>query len=156
MLAALILSTLVQAAEEKPAIKVFVLAGDDNVLESAPITGATAGTEIKYHNPGNAASTRHGIQDIDRYLDLKTYGQNGQEYIELREGAREAIGDLARIFPGYQGQKAELAGLVWFQGIADSGSDAMGLTCCRCCGRIWRQGRKPSDKDDPRCSNSYF
>ena len=48
-----------------------------------------------------------------------------QAYLELVDGVRSAIGDeLARVFPGYAGQDAELAGLIWFQGIADGASES--------------------------------
>jgi len=109
----------------KPLPRVLVIGDSMSSPPFGKVKKELGGKVSLHKNPGNGASTRHGIKDIDRYLDLKTYGQNGQEYIELREGVREVLGDLKRIVPGYQGQKAELAGLVWFQGIADSKSESM-------------------------------
>jgi hypothetical protein len=60
---------------------------------------------------------------MDEWLDLKPYLLNGQEYLELVDGVKKVMGDeLERAYPGYAGQKAELAGFFWFQGIADGDS----------------------------------
>ena len=76
-------------------------------------------------NPGNAESTWTGVEKIDAWLDLKQYLLNGQEYLELVNGIKGALDNLERVVPGYEGQGAELAGLVWFQGVKDSQSEYM-------------------------------
>jgi hypothetical protein len=75
--------------------------------------------------PENGSSTWHGLRSIDRWLDLKQYLLNGQEYLSLVANVKDALANLDRVYPGYKGQPAELAGLIWFQGIKDGGSDAM-------------------------------
>jgi lysophospholipase L1-like esterase len=78
-----------------------------------------------FKNPGNAEDTWNGLERIDEWLDLKRYLLNGQEYLELVDGVKKVIGDeLERAYPGYAGQGVELAGLIWFQGLADAGSKA--------------------------------
>jgi len=76
-------------------------------------------------NPGNGEDTWNGLERMDEWLDIKRYLQCGQEYLELVDGVKKVIGvELARAYPGYGGQGAELAGLIWFQGTADAGSTA--------------------------------
>lgn len=76
-----------------------------------------------FKNPGNGEDTWNGLERMDEWLDLKRYLLNGQEYLELVDGVEKVMGDeLERAYPGYSKQGAELAGLVWFQGIADAGS----------------------------------
>jgi len=75
-------------------------------------------------NPGNGEDTGNGLEKIDQWLDLKRYLLNGQEYMELVDGVKYAMTQLDRVYPGYQGKGAELAGLVWFQGVADAKSKA--------------------------------
>lgn len=78
-----------------------------------------------YKNPGNAEHTGTGLKHIDTWLDPQTYQQSGQEYMELVNGVKKTLADMDRYYPGYQGQAVELAGLVWFQGIADAASPRM-------------------------------
>ncbi|MBT8044773.1 MAG: hypothetical protein KJO79_07470 [Verrucomicrobiae bacterium] len=76
-------------------------------------------------NPANAGATRFGVENIDDWLKLKHYLLNGEEYLLLVSGVKEAMNNLERVFPGYKGQGAELAGLIWFQGGADGKSPSM-------------------------------
>lgn len=78
-----------------------------------------------YKNPGNAEHTGTGLKHIDEWLDPDTYLMSGQEYLELVNGVKKTLADMERYYPGYQGQPVELAGLVWFQGIADARSARM-------------------------------
>ncbi len=81
------------------------------------------GRAAVFKNPGNAEDTWNGLEKIDAWLDLKRYLLSGQEYLELVSAVRGALSEkLDRIFPGYAGQGAELAGLIWFQGVADAAS----------------------------------
>jgi lysophospholipase L1-like esterase len=82
------------------------------------------GEAAVFKNPGNAESTWTGLKRIDEWLDLKRYLQNGQEYLELVNSVNDSLAQLPRFLPGYQNQGYEIAGLVWMQGIADSGSPA--------------------------------
>ncbi len=78
------------------------------------------GKAVVFKNPGNAEDTWNGLERMDEWLDLKRYLLNGQEYLGLVDGVKKVMGDeLKRAYPGYAGQKAELAGLIWFQGEAD-------------------------------------
>lgn len=52
------------------------------------------------------------------------YLLNGQEYLQLVSGVRDALNDLGHACPQYADRKAELAGLIWFQGEKDGQSDA--------------------------------
>jgi len=79
------------------------------------------GKAAVFKNPGNAESTWTGVKRIDEWLDLKRYLLNGQEYLELVDGVKQVMGPEAeRAVPGYQGQGMELAGIFWFQGVADA------------------------------------
>jgi hypothetical protein len=83
------------------------------------------GKAAVFKNPGNGEDTWNGLDNIDDWLTLKRYLLNGQSYLELVDGVRSVMGDeLERAYPGYAGQGAELAGLIWFQGMADGASDA--------------------------------
>lgn len=75
-------------------------------------------------NPGNGEDTWNGLEKMDSWLDLKQYLQSGQEYLELVNGVKDSLKQLDRFCPGYQKQGFEIAGLIWFQGIADSHSPA--------------------------------
>ena len=44
----------------------------------------------------------------------------GKQYDDDMTNAKAALADLAKIFPGYQGQGYEIAGFVWWQGNKDS------------------------------------
>lgn len=78
-----------------------------------------------YKNPGNAEHTATGLKHIDAWLNPKTYQFSGQEYMELVNGVKKTLADMERYYPGYKGQAVEVAGLVWFQGIADASSGRM-------------------------------
>jgi len=78
-----------------------------------------------YKNPGNGEHTGTGLKHIDEWLDTATYLQSGQEYMELVNGVKKTLADMERYYPEYDGQAVELAGLVWFQGIADAASPSM-------------------------------
>lgn len=81
------------------------------------------GKAAVFKNPGNAEDTWNGLERIDEWLDIQRYLLNGQEYLELVDGVRKAMGvEFDRVFPGQAGRGAELAGMVWFHGIADSQS----------------------------------
>jgi hypothetical protein len=82
------------------------------------------GKAAVFKNPGNAEDTWNGVEQIDRWLDLKTYLQSGQEYLEMVNAVNDSLAQLPRFLPGYQKQGYEIAGMVWFQGICDSQSPA--------------------------------
>jgi lysophospholipase L1-like esterase len=75
-------------------------------------------------NPGNGEHSGTGARLINQWVDLKQYLLNGQEYLELIDGVKQALQDFDRYCPDFAGRKPELAGFVWFQGIADAESDA--------------------------------
>jgi len=82
------------------------------------------GKTAVFKNPGNAEDTWNGLDRIDQWLDLKRYLLSGQEYLELVDGVNKVLGsELARAYPGYADQGTQLAGLIWFHGIADGESD---------------------------------
>lgn len=92
------------------------------------ITGSYQGQVFKnldgkatvFKNPGNAEDTWNGVERMDDWLDLKKYLLNGQEYLELVDGIHKALGEeLARVCPEHASRGAELAGVIWFQGIQD-------------------------------------
>jgi len=70
-------------------------------------------------NPTNAGHSDFGLESADDWINIKRYLLNGQSYLELVEGVRHALDQPDKVFPGYEGQSIELAGLIWFQGIAD-------------------------------------
>lgn len=78
-----------------------------------------------YKNPGNAEHTGTGLRNIDAWLDPATYQFSGQEYMELVNGIKKTLADMERYYPDYAGQPVELAGMVWFQGIADAAAGRM-------------------------------
>lgn len=78
-----------------------------------------------YKNPGNGEHTGTGLKHIDQWLNPRTYPFSGQEYVELVNGVRKTLADMDRYYPGYQGQPVEVAGLVWFQGLADASAARM-------------------------------
>lgn len=75
-------------------------------------------------NPGNGEHSGTGARMIDQWIDLKQYLLNGQEYLELIDGVKQTLKDFDRYCPDFAGRTPELAGFVWFQGIADAGSPA--------------------------------
>lgn len=97
------------------------------------ITGSYQGQVFKdldgqakvFKNPGNAECSWNGVARVDEWLDLKRYLLNGQEYLELVDSIHKAMGsELARVCPEYASRGAELAGVVWFQGIDDASWEA--------------------------------
>lgn len=83
------------------------------------------GKAVVFKNPGNGEDTWNGLERMDEWLELDRYLLNGQSYLELVDGVKKVLGDeLGRAYPGYAGQGTELAGLVWFQGIADGEWDS--------------------------------
>jgi hypothetical protein len=54
--------------------------------------------------------------------EVKWYA--GKQYDDDMANAKEALKNIAKIYPGYQGQGYEIAGFVWWQGHRDTGSAA--------------------------------
>lgn len=77
------------------------------------------------HNPGNGEHSGTGARLVNDWVDLKQYLLNGQEYLELIDGVNEVPGNIDRYCPDFAGRTPELAGFVWFQGIADTQSGAL-------------------------------
>lgn len=75
-------------------------------------------------NPGNGEHSGTGARMVDQWVDLKQYLLNGQEYLELIDGVKQTLADIPRYCPDFANRTPELAGIVWFQGIADAGSPA--------------------------------
>ena len=75
-------------------------------------------------NPSNAGPSDRGVQHLEEWLDLTSYLLNGQEYLQLASGVKEALKNLQHTCPQYADRGAELAGLIWFQGDADGQSEA--------------------------------
>ena len=75
-------------------------------------------------NPGNGEHSGTGARMVDQWVDLKQYLLNGQEYLELIDGVKQTLKDFDRYCPPFAGRTPELAGFVWFQGIADAQSGA--------------------------------
>jgi lysophospholipase L1-like esterase len=73
-------------------------------------------------NPGNGEHSGTGARLVDQWVDLKQYLLNGQEYLELIDSIKVALADFDRYCPPFARRKPELAGFVWFQGIADADS----------------------------------
>lgn len=75
-------------------------------------------------NPGNGEHSGTGARLVNQWVDLKQYLLNGQEYLELIDGVKQTLKDFDRYCPDFAGRTPQLAGFVWFQGIADAQSDA--------------------------------
>lgn len=75
-------------------------------------------------NPGNGEHSGTGARLVNEWVDLKRYLLSGQEYLEMIDSVKVALADIDRYCPPFAGRQAELAGFVWFQGIADAQSDA--------------------------------
>ncbi len=75
-------------------------------------------------NPGNAEHSGTGVRLMEQWLDLRQYLLNGQEYLEMINAVKQTLADTDRYAPDFAGCTPELAGFVWFQGIADTMSDA--------------------------------
>lgn len=88
------------------------------------VQGNLDGKAFVAKNPGNAEHSGTGTRLVDQWVDLGQYLLNGQEYLELIDGVKEVFANFDRYAPDFAGRKPELAGLVWFQGIADAGSNA--------------------------------
>jgi len=109
----------------KPLPRVLVIGDSISGGYIQEVTKSFDGKAVVFHNPGNAASSWNGLRNIDNWVDLKGYLQNGQEYLELVSGLRDVLENPGKAYPGYKGQGVELSGLVWFQGASDSGSPSM-------------------------------
>ena len=88
------------------------------------VTKNLDGKAVVFKNPANAGHTGNGLANMDAWLDLKHYLQGGQEYLELVNGIKNGMAQFGRFCPDFPNQGAELAGLVWLQGIADCQSPA--------------------------------
>lgn len=108
----------------KPLPRVLMIGDSITGTYIEQVTRNLDGKAAVFKNPGNAEDTWNGVARIEPWLDLKQYLQSGQEYLELVNSVKDALAQMARFNPGYQNQGAELAGLVWFQGLADSQSPA--------------------------------
>jgi lysophospholipase L1-like esterase len=75
-------------------------------------------------NPGNGEHSGTGARMVDQWVDLQQYLLNGQEYLEWIDGVKQTLKDFDRYCPAFAGRTPELAGFVWFQGIADCQSNA--------------------------------
>ena len=82
------------------------------------------GKAAVYHAPGNNGSSDMVMEGIDKFLLLETYKLKGHEYMELVESVKAVLKDPKEFYPEYSGQKLELSGFVWFQGIRDSEREA--------------------------------
>lgn len=109
----------------KPLPRVLMIGDSITGSYIVQVTANLDGKAFVCKNPGNGEDTWNGVAKIDEWLDLKRYLLNGQEYLELINGVNDAMANLDRVCPGFEGQGAELAGFVWFQGLSDSRSDAM-------------------------------
>lgn len=108
----------------KPLPRVLLIGDSITGSYTQKVISNLDGKAAVFKNPGNAEDTWNGLDRIDQWLDLKRYLLSGQEYLELVDGVNKVLGDeLGRAYPGYAGQGAQLAGLVWFHGIADGESD---------------------------------
>ena len=109
----------------KPLPRVLLIGDSITGTYQKAVMSNLDGKAAVYKNPGNGESTWTGLRKIDDWLDLKQYLLSGDEYLELVDGLGETLKHLDRYFPGYAGQGAELAGLVWLQGQADARSASM-------------------------------
>ena len=76
--------------------------------------------------PANAGPSDFGVKNMEQWLDLNSYLLNGQEYLQLVSGVRDALNNLEQSCPQYASRGAELAGVIWFQGEKDAQSAAKG------------------------------
>lgn len=106
----------------KPTPRVLIIGDSISSPYTRYVKQELDGKVTVYHNPGNGESSDNGAKRIDQWLDLKSYLLKGQEYLELAEGVKWVIENPKRCYPGYKGEKLELSGMIWFQGIADSRS----------------------------------
>lgn len=111
--------------KSKPLPRVLLIG--DSIMGSyySPVKKHFEGKANVYKNPGNAEHTDTGLKHIDEWIDTRTHQLSGQEYIELINGVKKTLADMDRYYPNYKDQPVELAGLVWFQGIADAASPRM-------------------------------
>jgi hypothetical protein len=68
--------------------------------------------------------------------------------MELLNGVKKTLADMDRYYPGYKGQAVELAGLVWFQGIADAASPRVAAEYQKHLPNLIRDLRKDLHKPD--------
>ena len=108
----------------KPLPRVLLIGDSITGTYVGGVTKNLDGKAAVFKNPGNAEDTWNGVEQIDRWLDLKTYLQSGQEYLELVNAVNDSLAQLPRFLPDYENQGHEIAGMVWFHGISDSQSPA--------------------------------
>ncbi|MDT8389329.1 MAG: sialate O-acetylesterase [Lentisphaeria bacterium] len=108
----------------KPFPRVLIIGDSISSPYTRYVQKALDGKVTVYHNPGNGQHSRTGVENIDAWLDLKSYLLKGQEYLELIESVKAVLKDPARYYPDYKEEKLELSGFAWFQGIQDSSSEA--------------------------------
>jgi lysophospholipase L1-like esterase len=83
------------------------------------------GKAVVFKNPGNGEDTWNGLDRMGEWLDLDRYLLNGQSYLELVDAVNKTLGEeLERVWPGDVGHGARLAGMVWFQGMADGARES--------------------------------
>jgi len=111
--------------QSKPLPRILLIGDSITGGYYSPVAKHFEGRANVYKNPGNGEHTGTGLKHIDEWLNPATYLQSGQEYMELVNGVKKTLADMDRYYPGYDGQAVELAGLVWFQGIADAASPRM-------------------------------
>lgn len=99
-------------------------------------------------NPGNGEHSGTGARMVDSWVDLKQYLLNGQEYLELIDSVKTALADFDRYCPPFAGRTPELAGFVWFQGIADNQSPAFTAAYSNNLAALVRDVRKDLAKPD--------
>lgn len=129
----------------KPLPRVLLIGDSITGSYQKGVMAALDGEAFVCKNPGNAEHTGTGVAKIDEWLDLERYLLNGQEYLELVDGVKSAMDNLRRVYPGYAGRKARLAGLVWFQGIRDCQSEAMSAAYAKHLPNLIRDLRKDFD-----------
>jgi hypothetical protein len=113
-----------RAKNTKPLPRVLMIGDSITGTYLGGVSKNLDGKAAVFKNPGNAEDTWNGLEQIDRWLDLKTYLQSGQEYLELVNAVNDSLAQLPRFLPSYKNQGYEIAGMVWFQGISDSQSPA--------------------------------
>ena len=108
----------------KPLPRVLLIGDSITGTYQEQVTKNLDGKAAVFKNPGNAGHTSNGVANIAEWIDIKRYLQNGQEYLEMIDSVNDVLAHPEKFISNYQNQGVELAGMVWFQGIADSQSDA--------------------------------
>ncbi len=108
----------------KPFPRVLLIGDSITGTYIEKVTKNLDGKASIYMSAGNAGHTGNGLAHIEEWLDLKRYLQSGQEYLQLVDSVKDMLAKPEKFIPNYKNQGVELAGMVWFQGIADSQSNA--------------------------------